>query len=214
MSARNDPPAQAVPVPAYESPKPVATRPWWVALGVSLLLLLLVLVLAPPLSSGSWWSAAIRAGAAAYVAIGAAGSFRATKLRLQADASVFAPALIAVTVIAVAFSVQRPTEEDWATRLQQEEAALIAGQRPEARAFLAGGGDVSAPLVESLYEAGARRVFAWDENDDGVADWIAVDMPFLPARRSRITSALITYARPDARFATPGSAQYWIVPLE
>lgn len=226
----NEPPDEIIEIPEVPSPFDGSkTRLYWALCGVGLLGVLAVAVAAPGLTSGeaSWVTVILGSVAIAVLAVGVFGSVL-SEFRL-AMASPILPligAAIGAGACALLLLSSEPDPQERLSHVSALRAEILGGQVPEARVFLSGNGTIASAdaaasrrLVESLYDSGARRVFVIDEDGNGEAEWIAIDMPVLPARRNAIRGVVRGYAAGDydqipAELAVPSAARHWILPVD
>lgn len=226
----NEPPEELVDIPEvpapFDAPK---TRLYGALAGAGLLGVLALALAAPGLTSGeaSWPTLALGSAALTLLAVGVFGSVLSKFLLPMASPVLpLAAAGLATGICVLVLVSSEPDPQERLSHAQTLRAEILGGQVPEGRVFLDGNGTLagvdaaaSRAFVESLYDSGARRVFIIDEDGDGEAEWIAIDMPVLPARRSAIGGAVRAYAGDDfdeipPEFATPSRARHWILPVD
>ncbi|MFK8004403.1 MAG: hypothetical protein AB8H86_32855 [Polyangiales bacterium] len=226
----NEPPDELVEIPEVPAPFDASkTRLYWALGGVGLLGVLILAVAAPGLASGEagWLTLVLGSAALVLLAVGVFGSVLSTfRLAMSSPVLPLAAAALAIGACALVLFSSEPDPEERLSHVRALRAEILGGQVPEARTFLSGSGSLagvdaaaSRAFVESLYGSGARRVFLLDEDGDGEAEWVAIDMPVLPARRSAIGGALRAFAGEDfseipAELATPSLARHWILPVD
>ncbi|MFT5358432.1 MAG: hypothetical protein ACI9KE_005670 [Polyangiales bacterium] len=226
----NEAPDEIIAVPDVPGPfDTTKARMYWGMLGAGIFGVICLSVVAPGLSSGeAGWPTVVLAGATLGVlAMGLFGSVLSV-FRLSM-ASPILPIVCGAIGAAMCVLVLRSSEPDPQVRLSYVttlRAEVLGGQAPEARIFLSGNGTFetadaarSRAFVESLYESGARRVFVVDEDENGEAEWVAIDMPVLPARRNAIRDAVRAYAGENFNkippgLAAPSQARHWILPVD
>ncbi len=240
-AGQSEPPPPIVEVPPNEAPVPILEIPEDPALpnrSLSLLSIGLVaggfaILLGARLTLGDVSQGRVGiAGAMAFgvglavLGIGVTRLVAEGLFRTLPHVASFVPSvLVALAVPVSCAAISAPSEADTHANIQHYEAEILGGQVPEARAFLAAGGALATAeeqgpqLIEALYDAGARRLFAIDEDQDQEAEWLAIDMPVLPARRGAITSLMHRYtgsALEDipASLRQPSSRRFWIVPVD
>ena len=226
----NEPPDEIIEVPAVPGPFDGSrTRFYFGLIGVGVLAVVGIALVAPGLSSGeAGWVSAILGGVALGVLGGGVFGAVLAQFRLAVSSPVL-PLISAALSAAACAIILISNEADPQERLSYVatlRAEVLGGQAPEARTFLSGSGvfdsadaAASRALVESLYAAGARRVLVVDEDGDGEAEWIAIDMPVLPDRREAIRGAVRAYAGEDynqipAELSAPSHARHWILPVD
>lgn len=226
----NEPPDELVEIPEVPAPFDTSkTRLYWSLAGAGLLGVLIVAVAAPGLTSGEagWMTLGFGSAALTLLAVGVFGSVL-SKFLLPVASPVLplAAATVATGLGVFVLISSEPDPQERLSHVRALRAEILGGQVPEGRTFLSGNGTIagvgaaaSRAFVESLYDSGARRVFIIDEDGNGEAEWVAIDMPVLPARRSAIGGAVRAYAGEDfneipAELATPSLARHWILPVD
>lgn len=226
----NDPPDELVDVPDVPTPFSGAKTKLYGTLAVAGFIGVLGLAaLAPGLSSGeAGWPTVIAAGASLMAL--SCGAFGLTlawfRLSVAALTLPLACGILGAAACVLILVSSEPDPRARLARVATLRAEVLGGQAPEARVFLGGNGTFetadaarSRSFVESLYTAGARRVLVIDEDGNGEAEWIAIDMPVLPERRSAISGAVRSYAGEDfnqipGELATPSNARHWVLPVD
>ena len=226
----NNPPEEPVHIPDVpEAFDPKRARLYGALLGFGVLVAIGVALGADGLSSGEGtWPAAI-VGGLALCAL-ATGVFGLVLGFFQIPiASPVLPLMCGGLGAAICILVLISSEPDPQERLSHVaalRAEVLGGQAREGRTFLDGDGIFatadaarSRAFIESLYDSGARRVLVIDEDEDGEAEWVAIDMPVLPGRRSAIAGAVRSYAGANfteipSELATPSRARHWIIPVD
>lgn len=228
--APNEAPEEPIEVPEVPATFDAKKAPlYWGLAGIGLLGVISLAVAAPGLSSGeAGWPTTIPAGLSLGVlCIGIFGSVLSYfRLSMASPVLPLACGALGAAVCVIVLLSSEPDPHERLSHVVTLRAEVLGGQAPEARAFLAGNGTFdsadaaqSRALVESLYDSGARRVLVIDEDDDGKAEWIAIDMPVLPARRQAIRGAVRSYAGANfdqipSELAAPSRARHWILPVD
>lgn len=141
-----------------------------------------------------------------------------------------ASVVVALLGVGWAFGVNQvhaPDPLDAAALNRTIQAEVVAGRVPEARAFFAGpdtrieggtNGD-GLQLVEALYAAGARRIYAYDGDADRSPEVLVIELPVPLGTRQSIQSAYsawmgseLSSLAPDERSA-PDRGRFWNVPI-
>ncbi len=144
------------------------------------------------------------------------------------------PSLASVIVVLLgvgwAFGVNHvhaPDPLDVVALNRQIQAEVVAGRVSEARAFFADpdahiAGGTSAEglqLVEALYEAGARRVYAYDGDTDRSPEVLVIELPVPLGTRGAIQAAYATWMGSELATLAPGEGsvpdrgRFWNVPI-
>ena len=242
------PPAPELPVvePLNESVLPIEevpdisgagrSRALVIALSAAVFVLCLVTLLARVsggtssfLGSAAWLGCVIDGLCVAGVAHALYSSLMALAFDLARPPSLWS-GLVVLLGVGWAFGINQVHAPDPldAMALQREiQAEVAAGRVQEARAFFAGPdahieGGTSAEglvLVEALYTAGARRVYAYDGDADLAPEILVVELPVPTGTRQAIQAAYTAWMgsglsslEPSQR-SVPDRGRFWNVPI-
>lgn len=181
------------------------------------------------LGSASWFGCVVDGLCVAGIAHALHSSLLALVFDLPRAPSTWA-LLVALLGVCWAVGVNQrnaPDPLDALAQTREIQAEVVAGRVPEARAFFAGpdtrveGGTSTdgLRLVEALYAAGARRVYAYDGDGDRAPEILVLELPVPSGTRQAIQGAYATWmgselASLEAHERTvPERGRFWNVPV-